>query len=64
MKGKIDLQGAENSQGGNQSPDFILQLLAKNKISVQTMSWIEVIRRKHGFIHENEGTLPPGYKPK
>jgi hypothetical protein len=57
IPGKIDLKGAEQAKTLT-SIDPSLQLIAKDHISVQTMSWIEVIRRKHGF-HDHEGTLPP-----
>lgn len=41
----------------NQKAD--LQLIAFGNIRLETLSWIEAIRRKHGFLREEEGTLPP-----
>jgi len=35
-----------------------LELIAFGNIRLETMSWIEAIRRKHGFA-ENEGTAAP-----
>ena len=38
---------------------FDLQLIANGNIRLETMSWMEAIRRKHGFMDESQGTPPP-----
>jgi hypothetical protein len=55
--GKVDLRGSEVSREAKQLSK--LELESSGKISIQTMSWIQVIRRRHGFVDDSEGTLPP-----
>ncbi len=73
--GKINLQGAEaqSMQSLSQRRDGAmelgesdakssacsLRLVAHGNIRLETMSWIEAIRRKYGFVDEKQGTLPP-----
>lgn len=40
-------------------PDFDLTLRSHGHIRVQTLSWVEIIRRKHGFGHDSSHGLPP-----
>ena len=65
--GKIDLQGAESqslhslasggTQGsGNDAAAPTLHLSASGSVKVETLSWVEAIRRKHGFA----GPVPEG----
>lgn len=51
-----------NSSGPNDESsemNYDLQLIANGNIRLETMSWIEAIRRKYGFMDEKQGTLPP-----
>ena len=70
--GKVDLKAAENQSLINRNVDTSLHSSLEHNdlkidiifssyknIYVETLSWIEVIRRKYGFLDENEGTKPP-----
>lgn len=39
---------------------FDLVLTARGNIRLETMSWIEAVRRKYGFTDETQGTVPSG----
>eukprot|EP01034_Spumella_vulgaris_P024854 gene24854-31243_t len=39
---------------------FDLVLTARGNIRLETMSWIEAVRRKYGFTDETQGTMPSG----
>ena len=39
-----------------------IQLRARGSVRVETLSWMEVIRRKYGFTEKSEGTSPPSIK--
>jgi hypothetical protein len=49
--GKIDLKGAEGGYdlGDKQQIDHTLSIQAYDQIAVKTTSWIEIIRKKHGY---------------
>ena len=38
--------------------EYDLQLLANGNIRLESLSWIEVIRRKYGFGDDSKGTRP------
>lgn len=54
--GNDESQLTEKLGGGPEK--FGLQLISFGNIRLETLSWIEAIRRKHGFSN-NEGTAPP-----
>lgn len=69
--GKIDLvQADRQSLGGSSSNPisahtadsqaFDLSLTAYGHVRVETLSWVEAIRRKYGFLNDSEGTRPVG----
>lgn len=54
VPGKVHLRGSEESRMATQLP--ALSVESSGKIFIKTMSWIEVIRRRHGFVDKN-GTI-------
>jgi hypothetical protein len=46
--------------GKEEEERFDLVLTARGNIRLETMSWIEAVRRKYGFMDETQGTVPSG----
>ena len=57
---EMPLQGCQHEQEGEVDEGFDLTLISHGHIRVETLSWIEIIRRKHGFGDKNNTQgLPP-----